>query len=338
MPHRADRGWTSLVYLITVGCSSHSSFAPGADAAVHDAASSKDAKGDAHVVYGDAGHGVDARVATEGGSPADGSTHRDSGDDGGRDFTADASSFFGASRCANAHVLLCDGFETGSLNTAVWTVNGTAPVVDGIHAARGTKALHITQIGSGASYIQESMTFPVANDTYYGRAFFWFAQLPTMSATATPDGSAFDYAHWTIIAASGTEVDGQIRVSGQLSKSMNLFGVGTDNRVQDAGTGDWTTSDNDPAGDPNPGPTGQWVCLEWMHDGTANETLFYWNDVEHPSLSTTATKHGGNANPFILPQFTNVWLGWQEYQATTEPFELWVDEVAIDTARIGCVL
>jgi hypothetical protein len=47
--------------------------------------------------------------------------------------------------------------------------------------------------------------------------------------------------------------------------------------------------------------------------------------------------HGGNANPFILPQFTNVWVGWQEYQPTTEPFEMWLDEVAIDTSRIGCI-
>jgi hypothetical protein len=336
MPNRVARGSTSLVFMVSVACSSHSSDAPGTDAAVRDGA--RDARVDTGVVHGEAGHGSDARATHDGGSPADAPAHNDSGLDGSRDFTADASAFFGASRCASAHVLLCDGFETGTLNTTVWTVNGTAPVIDGIHAARGTNALHITQNGNGSSYIQESMTFPVPNDTYFGRAFFWFAKLPTMSATGAPDGSAFDYAHWTIIAASGTDVEGQIRVSGQLSKGVNLFGVGTDNRVQDSGTGDWTISDNDPTGDPSPVPTGQWVCLEWMHDGAANETLFYWNDVEHPSLETTATKHGGNANPFILPQFTNVWLGWQEYQPTTEPFELWVDEVAIDTARVGCVL
>jgi hypothetical protein len=51
------------------------------------------------------------------------------------------------------------------------------------------------------------------------------------------------------------------------------------------------------------------------------------------------TPHGGNSTqPFILPQFTNVWLGWQEYQTTTETFEMWIDEIAIDKERIGCVI
>jgi hypothetical protein len=120
--------------------------------------------------------------------------------------------------------------------------------------------------------------------------------------------------------------------------SQSLFGVGTDNRVQEAGTGDWTLSDNDPPMHPSPVPMGEWVCLEWMHKGDTNETRFYWNAVEHPSLHTSSTVHGGNMNPFILPQFTSVWLGWQEYQPMTEPFELWIDEVAVDTSRIGCVL
>jgi hypothetical protein len=280
-------------------------------------------------------------AGAEGGRDAgDGSVDSaaDASPEAGRNFTGDAAAFFGASRCEDAGVLLCDGFETGMLDTSVWTVGGTAPVIDGIHAARGIKALHITVNGAGASYIDETKTFPVPNDTYFGRAFVWFEKLPVDMDAGGADGGPVDYSHWTIVAASGTVVDGQIRVSGQMHDSLSLFGVGTDNRVQEAGTGDWTLSDNDPAGHPNPVPLGAWVCIEWMHAGNTNETRFYWNDVEHPSLDTTSTVHGGNTNPFILPQFTNVWLGWQEYQPMTETFELWIDEVAIDTARIGCVL
>ncbi|PMZ86541.1 hypothetical protein, partial [Pseudomonas sp. FW306-2-11AD] len=92
--------------------------------------------------------------------------------------------------------------------------------------------------GNGPSYIKESKTFPAKNDTYFGRAYVWFATLA---------GPPMSYAHWTFIAASGTNVSGEIRVSGQFQNGKNLFGVGTDNRIDDAGTGDWTTSDNDPA-------------------------------------------------------------------------------------------
>ncbi|HEX7669221.1 MAG TPA: hypothetical protein VF395_06555 [Polyangiaceae bacterium] len=49
-----------------------------------------------------------------------------------------------------------------------------------------------------------------------------------------------------------------------------------------------------------------------------------------------SSEHGGNpAQPHILPQFTSVCVGWQEYQTVTANFEMWVDEVAIDGERIG---
>jgi len=258
----------------------------------------------------------------DGGSPA-----------GGRDLSSDRARFFGASRCADAKVQLCEDFESGTLDAATWTVRGGKPLIDGTQRARGARALHLTITGNGQTAIRETKTFPAANNTYYGRVFVYFASLPTTTA-------AFTYSHWTMIAASGTQVSGEIRVGGQMSGGRNLWGVGTDNRTDPNGTGDWTNSDKDPAGKPVAVPTGQWMCVEWMHKGATNETRFWWDGVEHPSLYTQpSTPHGGNAaQPFILPQFTNVWLGWQEYQTTTETFEMWIDEIAIDKERIGCVI
>jgi hypothetical protein len=260
-------------------------------------------------------------------SAGDGSA--DAGADSGRDFSTDRGKFFGATRCASAGVQLCEDFESGTLNAAIWTVAGTPPVIDGVQHARGAHALHITQSGNGLSYIKETKTFPEPNDTYFGRVFVYFKSLPT------PPGMT--YAHWTIIAGSGRGVPGEIRVSGQLQNGTNLFGVGTDNRT-DGGTGDWTNSDKDPNGSPSAVPLNQWLCIEWMHKGDTDETAFWWDATAHPSLSTTSSVHGGSNVPFLLPQFTNVWIGWQEYQTSTETFELWIDEIAIDTARIGCVL
>ena len=256
------------------------------------------------------------------------------GASGSRDFSTDRATFFGASRCAQAKVQLCEDFESGVLDTATWTtLGGTKPVIDGVQKARGAKALHFTIMGSGQSAIRESRTFPAPNNTYYGRAFVYFASLPTPT-------TGFTYSHWTMIAATGSQVSGEIRVSGQMQNGMSYWGVGTDNRVDANGTGDWTNSDKDPNGKPVAVPTGRWLCIEWMHKGDTNETRFWWDGVEHPSLYTMpSTPHGGNpTEPIILPQFKNVWLGWAEYQPTMEPFELWLDEIAIDKDRIGCVL
>ncbi len=272
---------------------------------------------------------MDAQPPT---NPADSSSSEASAGDGGRDFSTDRATFFGDSRCADAGVQLCEDFESGMINPSIWTVSGTKPVVDTMEHARGNHALHITQNGNGLSYIKETMTFPEANDTYFGRVFVYFKSLPA----PVPDGG-MTYAHWTMLAASGTQVPGEIRVSGQLQNGRNLFGVGTDNQT-DSGTGDWTNSDNDPKGAPSAVPLGQWLCIEWMHKGDTNETQFWWDATLHPSLSTTASMHGGNSNPYLLPQFNQVWLGWQEYQTSSEVFELWIDEIAIDSQRIGCVL
>jgi hypothetical protein len=243
----------------------------------------------------------------------------------GRDFSTDRSKFFGASRCAQAGTQLCEDFESGTLDTSVWSTVGVAPTIDTQQAARGSHALHISMTGNGPSYIKETKTFPEVPNTYYARAFVYFVALPT--------APGMSYSHWTAFAAS-TDL-GEIRVSGQFQNGKNLFGVGTDSA---SGTGDWTTSDNDPAGAPMAVPTGQWICIEWLHDGAADETRFWWDATEHVSMHTTASMHGGNTNPYTLDTFTAVWFGWQEYQTSTEPFELWLDEIAVDTQRIGCVL
>ena len=282
--------------------------------------------------------GVDAstsEAAVDASPPIEGGPN-----DAGRDLSTDRAKFFGASRCATANVQLCEDFESGQLDTQTWSYVGTHAVVDGLQAARGSKALHVTLNGNGASMIKETKTFPEPNDTYWGRMFVYFNALPSFVSI----DAGMTYAHWTFAYATGTgpTAAGQIRLSGQLQKTganyINHFGVGTDDRVDEAGTGDWTTSDDDPDGSPAGVPQKSWACIEWLHDGAANETRFFWDAVEHPSLHTTASQHGGNANPYVMPAFDALAIGWQEYQTTTETFEMWVDEIAIDSNRIGCVL
>ncbi len=249
---------------------------------------------------------------------------------GVRNFTNDRNQFFGATRCTQAGVQLCEDFESGTIDANTWQVVGTTPVVDGAQKARGSKALHITQNGNGVSFLRETKTFPAVNNHYFGRAFYYFSKMPSLPGMS--------FSHWTILAGSGTQVTGEIRVGGFLTNGKLLFGVGTDSSGSADGTGDWTTLDSDPGGTPNEIPLNQWVCVEWEHKGSTNETRFFWDGVEHASLHTTPTVNGGNGKPYNLPIFTDVWIGWAEYQASSQTFEMWVDEIAIDKERIGCVL
>ena len=278
---------------------------------------------------------IDTSVGSDVGTDVTVSDATDTAAEAGRDLGSDKTKFFGDPRCTTAGVLLCEDFESGTLDTKTWSVGGTAPVVDGAQHARGTKALHITRVNNGNSTIKETKTFPAPKNRYFGRMFVYFNSIPKPDTTVTP---AFTFAHWTIIAASGTGVTGEIRLSGMLQSGVNHFGAGTDSGSDPAGTGDWTSLDKDPAGKPAPVPEKDWTCIEWMHDGAANETRFWWDGVEHPSMHTTSTVHGGNTNAFVLPQFTQVVLGWNEYQTSTQTYESWIDEIIIDKERIGCVL
>jgi hypothetical protein len=260
---------------------------------------------------------------------------------GARDFSSNRDAFFGASRCATAGLKFCEDFESGTLDTAIWKTGGTAPVIDELQAARGKKALHVVQ-GNGSSQIRTGKVFPAMNGRYWGRAFVYFNAMPHSSA----DADSLSYSHWTVIGATGTAVAGEVRIGGQLQKRyqnatpLNFWGVGTDNRDEPEGSGDWTNADDDPKGAAKPVAEKQWSCIEWMGDYMTDETKLFLDGVDHPSLATTpTTKHGGNPDkPFLLPEFNAIWFGWAEYQETTQKFELWFDEIAIDNERIGCVL
>jgi len=248
----------------------------------------------------------------------------------------------GDSKCSQAHFQLCESFESGALDPSSWSIDGQAPTIDSVHPARGKKAVHIKNAGGSATHLRESKTFREPDNTYFGRVFIYFQSLPTPKA-------GFSYSHWTLLAASGDGPGGggEIRFGGQMDKGLNRFGVGTDNQ-QPGATGDWTNYDHDPAPDGTAShvPTGQWLCIEWMHAGPpTNQTKMWWDGTEHTSIATTKTslgvelakaKPGDGMTDFILPNFTSLWLGWQAYQGSDETFELWMDEIAIDHTRIGC--
>jgi hypothetical protein len=228
-------------------------------------------------------------------------------------------------------VLLCDDFESGTLNTALWKVKSQAPTFDSTRAARGSTSVHFHTTATGVSGIETSKIFPANLDTYYGRLFVYFAPLPTSP----------QWAHWTIVGAnptSASSIKGEIRVGGQFDGTINRFGVGTDGGP----TGDWTNLDNDKMGGSTKVPEGQWICIEWMHNGDSDETRFFWDGVDHPSLDTTmTTKHQGNASvQYTLPDFASVWVGFWNYDqgktVVPDHFDVWIDEVALDSARIGC--
>jgi len=240
-------------------------------------------------------------------------------------YSTNPAEFGGPPRCAKLGAQLCEDFESGTLDKSIWEVGGNEAVIETGKSMRGTHSAHFHTDNNGLSFIKEKKTFPAVNNTFWGRMFFYVDALPVTPA----------YAHFTIIEGAGTGDSSAVREGGQYRK----FGVGTDGGP----TGDWTNIDADPTKDSAKEiPEKQWMCVEWLYKGDTNETRFFRDGVEHPSLYTfPKVAHGASSNvDYNLPNFNSVWVGWWMYQNNPVPdhFDVWIDEIAIDKDRIGCSL
>ena len=260
------------------------------------------------------GAGATGSAGTTGGAGTTGSagTTGTAGQGGNAGTTGSGGAFgiAGPTRC-DSTLPLCESFENG-LDGNLWktTKAGDATVtVDEVHAARGTKALHVKTVAGGGSniaYIKETKTFPATNNVLYGRMFVWFED------ALTTDG------HFSLAEGAGTGTSAVIRFGGQ----FKAFGVGTDG----GNSGDWTDSDRTKLV-----PTQTWICAEFQFDGPGNTFNVWWDDMARPMLTSGPSKHA----MFTMPTFNSLWFGWWMYNLA-EPQEIWIDEIAVDYKPIGC--
>ena len=212
----------------------------------------------------------------------------------------------------------CEGFETvaagGPADPKVWM---TAPkiVVDTLHPALGTKqSLHLPPVGTGGGYVTETTNIPGGGKTFYGRLFFWFDRLPLQ-----PPGSLY---HWVMISPKGGPYD--LRIGGHIERDgsnwvrFNPGGPGGETGLSDL-TAVMVAK--------------QWYCMEFFFDTPNNESRIWLDGQERPVLHWKNSVAGWQ---FPAAGITSLGFGFLEYQGAATPFELFIDEIALDTKRIGC--
>lgn len=232
-----------------------------------------------------------------------------------------------ASPCSGGTYLFCEDFESsaaGAASSANWTIDtnaGTA-TIDATHA-RGAAALHLHTVDNGRAFLLPK-SFAPPNNSFYGRMWLWVDAFPTKP----------DYAHFTMVEASGTGSGTLVRpIGGQYIPGMGngnaLWGVGSDGGP----TGDWT---NWKPSAPTSGS--KWTCMEWQADASNNAVNVWIDGIAQPDLSVSTSSHGGNNVDFVFPMFNQIKLGWQLYQggATPGQFDVWLDDIAMSSTRIGC--
>ena len=229
----------------------------------------------------------------------------------------------GPSLCAGSRYVICEDFEStavGGVPTG-WTKHGDA-TVQSDQAARGSHALKIGAAASGERRIYADAA--KLGSGHWGRIFYK-VQLP---AFKPPSGSVV---HSTLVAFQGNgpkNGNSEYRVVDTVEDSNGkhqfLWNV-QPTSVGEFGKGssyNWMYD-------------GNWHCAEWHVDGPTQSYHFYIDGAE---VTEVAINNGaGNYNGTDIPNaFSQAHVGWNNYQSASPGFVAWIDEIAMDTSRVGC--
>ena len=223
----------------------------------------------------------------------------------------------------------CEGFEDyadgAHPKDARWTeTQGTDQVVvTSAKPARGQRSLHITFEANPRQthWMRTSEPFPTLSRQHYGRIFVYIQQLPDQK---------LEYRHWVtvemhpnngpVLRVLGGETPPNIGansndITKQNSAMFDLITPGEDRRRED----------NVNIGDK------KWLCFEWSLDVDANSYRMWLDGVAMPGASWD------HSNPtYTFQPISYLWLGWTDWHNDSANWEVYLDEVALDSNRIGC--
>jgi len=213
------------------------------------------------------------------------------------------------SLCPGSSFLFCDGFEQDLTN---WTGIGSSAgqvSVDSVHVYRGAKALHanlnaVVEAGAQASaLVGKYGTQPWP--THVFTRMFVYVPSPSMPSIEGVLNLLYNGSPY-----AGLELR---LVPPNAALAMETYSTGADQT--------WQSADAS-------APLDQWVCFEVEVDTVAETSHLYMNDTEVTDLarSNLALMQLGITNVGLTLPSGNL----------QGPSDAWMDEVAVNSARIGC--
>jgi hypothetical protein len=235
----------------------------------------------------------------------------------------------GSSTCVTSGSELCEDFEAGALDLKKWSITkptASADVaVDTTRPHRGTHSLHIKVVpgSSSTAQIADALTFPAESNTFYTRAFFYFS--PDLPAD---NNGGF---HMAYLLATGNNDLGFVEAGLGSAGNKQYLGY---SEYYGAGPGKHehgpTFTEFGPRSNLQVVPM-QWLCLELMQGGDATTTTRrVWVD------GSELTEQKSNYSERKPPTFELVSIGVLQYHPTPLLSDVWVDDIRVSKAPIGC--
>jgi hypothetical protein len=217
--------------------------------------------------------------------------------------------------------VLCEDFEGTAVGATPsgWTARGEASVAED-QANQGKRSLKVSPAIDGERRIVHDAA--ALGGQHWGRVYYR-VQLPTPEAFVHSTLVAFGGEGPTIGAAEFRVVDTVKNQGGANATHQFLYNVQPENSGEFAEQGpyDWTFD-------------GQWHCVEWHVDSANQSYAFYFEGTEKIEFMRGAGNYDGSQLP---TSFDEVRVGWNNYQDAPPGFTAWIDDVALDDERVGCL-
>jgi len=267
---------------------------------------------------GGAGSGGAASGGSTAASPGRGGSSPLGGRGGPAGGSTGSVAIGGPSQCTAGKYAICEDFEAtavGAVPTG-WTKHGNAAVASD-QAARGMHSLKISAAASGERRIYADAS--KLGSGHWGRIFYR-VELPVPTV----------FVHSTLVGLQGVGPsggNGEYRVVDTVKdatgKHQFLYNVQPGGAEFGKGSAyNWMFD-------------GQWHCAEWHIDNPTQSFQFFYDGVEVTQIALS-NGMGSYKGTDIPPVFSQVHVGWNNYQSAAPGFVAWVDEVAMDPSRIGC--
>ncbi len=230
------------------------------------------------------------------------------------------------SRCATSTVALCEDFEAAEDGAFPdgWGARGDewgegALGVSSDDAMLGAKSLKADGGNNGQRFMDFKGDLGALASSHYGRVFMKVAVPAPWPSSGVlhadfieglgpgPNGGTHNV-RWGVV--ENTEERFQWIYNVQPSNGDPEFAEGTGYDFE------WT---------------GAWQCIEWFYDQPSQSGSLWIDGVELPLVP-------GQSHPAEIPVFSSLGVGLANYQDADEGFTVWFDELAYDSARIGCQL
>jgi hypothetical protein len=333
---RVMRGarWLALGLLSSLGlsCSDDASGEPTAGAAGQGGTSGATQGGASSAGSGN----VAGSMTTAGSPPGGGSSGGAAGSGGaamggsGGSGGASGSGGSASGSCAGKPYIICEDFEATAEGEvpAGWTKQGEIGVATD-HAKGGSKSLKVGDTEKGARRIARSASELGAE--HWGRLFYRVA-LP-VPAVNPGKNNGNTVIHSTLVGLTAARPLGGTAEYRVLDTIMNeskkhnfIYNVQIEGGSEFGHETGYTYDYKD-----------TWTCAEWHVDNTAKSYTLYIDDMDVTGVKVAADKAvNGGANAELPASFTQMNIGWYNYQAGDGGFTVWIDDIAMNKTRIGC--